>query len=67
MYGPDFAINWVGVYFDPEELCARHDAGVSPQELVRWPEVAPRGAENLSVSYLGRLHAMLARLGARRT
>lgn len=66
LYGPDFATNPIGVDFDPEELCERHDAGVSHEELVRWPEVAPRGPETMPVSYLGRLHATLARLGARR-
>lgn len=67
LYGPDFATNPIGVDFDPEDLCGRFDAGVPHAELVRWPEVSPRGPETLPVAYLGRLHAALARLvGGRR-
>ena len=65
LYGPDFATNPVGVDFDPEEFCTRHDGGASHEELIRWPEVSPRGPETMPASYLGRFHATLARVAAR--
>jgi catechol 2,3-dioxygenase-like lactoylglutathione lyase family enzyme len=66
LYGPAFAANPIGVDFDPEQLCARYEAGESHAELARWREVAPRGPETLPVRHLGRLHAFLARLASRR-
>ncbi len=38
-----FAINPIGVDFDPEDLLARFQAGVPLSELTRRPEIGPRG------------------------
>ncbi|MDJ0787178.1 MAG: VOC family protein [Myxococcota bacterium] len=38
-----FAINPIGIDFDPEEMLARHRAGEDAKQLTRWPdEVTPR-------------------------
>jgi catechol 2,3-dioxygenase-like lactoylglutathione lyase family enzyme len=66
LHGPDFAANPIGIDFDPEALCARHAAGEPTAELVRWRDPAPRGADTIPVAHLGRVHAFLARLAARR-
>jgi catechol-2,3-dioxygenase len=57
-----FAINPIGIDVDPEEILARHKAGASDEELMRWPEeVTPRRALPAS-AYLGRFHATLFKL-----
>ena len=68
LYGPLFSTNPIGIDFDPEQLCARFDAGVPVEELVRWnPEdVGPRGPGTIPRKYLGRLHSALVRLAGRR-
>lgn len=38
-----FAINPIGVDFDPEDLLARFQAGVPLSDLTRRPEIGPRG------------------------
>jgi catechol-2,3-dioxygenase len=44
----EFDENPIGVVFDPEELCARYDAGVSEQELVARPPL-PEGTTPLDM------------------
>ena len=57
-----FAINPVGIDLDPEEVLARHKAGVSDEEIMRWPEqVTPRTTPPPS-AYLGRFHATLFKI-----
>ena len=57
-----FAINPIGIDVDPEEVLARHKAGASGAELMRWPEeVAPRRTAPAS-AYLGRFHSAILRV-----
>ncbi len=59
-----FAINPIGIDIDPEDLLARHKAGASDEDLLRWPdEVTPRSAPP-AAAYLGRFHATLFKLAA---
>ena len=38
-----FAINPIGIDFDPDDMVARRKAGVSVEDIVRWPDqVTPR-------------------------
>ena len=61
-----FAINPIGIDFDPEEMLARYKAGVSVEELTSWPEkVSPR-MDPPPDRYLGVWHAALLKLAARR-
>jgi catechol-2,3-dioxygenase len=57
-----FAINPIGIDVDPEEILARHKAGVSDEELMRWPEEVTRRTTPPSSAYLGRFHATLFKL-----
>jgi len=60
-----FAINPIGIDFDPEDLLARRKAGASIEELTRWPdEVEPRTTPPPR-RYLGRMHSTLLQLRAR--
>jgi catechol-2,3-dioxygenase len=60
-----FAINPIGIDFDPKEMVARRKAGASAEELVRWPAEVTRRTSPPPARYLGRLHATLLGLRAR--
>jgi len=60
-----FAINPIGIDFDPAAMLARRKAGAGVEELTTWPsEVGPRTTPP-PARYLGRLHATLLWLRAR--
>jgi catechol-2,3-dioxygenase len=40
--GPEFAVNPIGVDFDPEDLCARLDRGEDERLLKKRPDIGPR-------------------------
>ncbi len=57
-----FAINPVGIDFDPHEMLARRKTGVSIEELTRWPDqVSPR-VDPPPPRYLGVWHTALMKL-----
>ena len=60
-----FAINPVGIDFDPDEMLARRKAGASIEELTRWPdEVSPRQGPP-PARYLGAWHSTLMKMAGR--
>lgn len=60
-----FAINPIGIDYDPEAMLARRRAGASVEELTRWPaSVTPR-TEPPPDRYMGRFHTALLRIRRR--
>ena len=54
-----FAINPIGIDFDPEDILARHKAGASDEELMRWPDKVTARTEPPAAAYLGHFHSAL--------
>ncbi|KAI0432366.1 Glyoxalase/Bleomycin resistance protein/Dihydroxybiphenyl dioxygenase [Xylaria sp. FL1042] len=47
MHGPDFKENPIGVDFDPEELIAKLERGVSESEIKKRPQIGARGVDSI--------------------
>jgi catechol 2,3-dioxygenase-like lactoylglutathione lyase family enzyme len=60
-----FAINPIGIDFDPAEMLARRRAGARVEELTRWPEQMEPRTDPPPARYLGRFHALLLGLRSR--
>ncbi len=60
-----FAINPIGIDFNPREMLERRKAGASIDELTRWPEHVEPRRDPPPARYLGRLHALLLGLRTR--
>jgi hypothetical protein len=58
--GPQFSENPIGEDFDPHEMVARFNAGVSPNELVKLRKYGPRGPETIPISNLGLIQGRLS-------
>lgn len=60
-----FAVNPIGIDFNPRQMAARRKAGASIEELTRWPEQVEPRKTLPPARYLGRLHAALLALRMR--
>ena len=63
--GPSFVTNPIGIDYDPDELCARFDAGESPRDLVCWKDVEPRDPATIPRAYLGRLQHLIVSIASK--
>jgi len=60
-----FAINPIGIDFNPREMLERRKVGASIDELTRWPEHVEPRQDPPPARYLGRWHAFLLGLRTR--